>query len=74
MGLPAGQIPAWFSAMDTDGNGMVNLIELSTSETKFAELCNQTESLLENEFFVLADNNTDGNVTLAEQRLAINKL
>jgi hypothetical protein len=76
MRLPVAQIPAWFAAMDIDGNGMVNLTELTESEDRFEALCFLPESMFEKEFFELADgildeDDKDGNVTLAEQNAAI---
>jgi hypothetical protein len=75
MRLPEAQIPAWFSAMDTDGNKMVNKTELNKSEKRFLALCYLPEYMFEEEFFKLADQNPeDGNVTLAEQEAAIEVL
>jgi hypothetical protein len=75
MRLPIAQIPAWFLAMDADGNKMVNETELKQSEKRFEALCYLPESMFEKEFFELADRTPkDGNVTLAEQADAIEQL
>jgi Ca2+-binding EF-hand superfamily protein len=73
-GLPEGAVSTWFKAMDTDGNGMVNMDELTMSEDRFESLCVLPETLLESDFFTLADANEDGKVSQAEQVEALKKL
>jgi Ca2+-binding EF-hand superfamily protein len=60
--------------MDTDGNGKVNMDELTLSEVKFESLCVLPETLIESDFFTLADANEDGKVSQAEQVDALQKL
>jgi Ca2+-binding EF-hand superfamily protein len=69
-----GQVTDLFLAMDTDGNGNVNLTELSTSEARFEKLCNLLESLDESEYFKQADKDDDGVVSLLEQAAALGEL
>jgi Ca2+-binding EF-hand superfamily protein len=60
--------------MDTDGNGKVNIDELTLSEVKFESLCVLPETLIESDFFTLADANGDGKISQAEQVDALQKL
>jgi hypothetical protein len=60
--------------MDTDDSGKVNMEELTTSEVKFESLCVLPETLLESDFFTIADANGDGKVSQDEQIKALNIL
>jgi Ca2+-binding EF-hand superfamily protein len=60
--------------MDTNGNGKVDMDELTQSEDRFESLCVLPETLLESDFFTLADDNGDGKVSQAEQVDALRKL
>jgi hypothetical protein len=60
--------------MDTDGNGNVNLTELTMSEDWFESLCVLPESQDASEFFTKADKNKDGRVSQLEQEIALGEL
>jgi Ca2+-binding EF-hand superfamily protein len=60
--------------MDIDGNGNIDLNELTLSEDRFESLCLLPESLDESEFFTEADEDQDGRVTLLEHTAALRKL
>jgi Ca2+-binding EF-hand superfamily protein len=72
--MQEGQVTAWFSTMDIDGNGNIDLNELTLSEDRFESLCLLPESLDESEFFTEADEDQDGRVTLLEHTAALRKL